>query len=397
VGIIHDTSENLDTVAITSPGSDIAGLSFQEQHQMHQAIANTWRRLAAYHGVQISIRTLTQRRPYDMDRLLDSFDNSYLPDVLVPQAQIVQQETGIDPEELYKLGKITREELRDWRLNRLNVGEVYDEVDDRGRQVEMITFITVRRDKRVRKAAKSRRAKKLTDREAQRLQIIRLAREVMEGLERGSVRDPQLLDREGCLRFLEGVRSTEKRNSETADAFMPTSSQLSRDHPQFGIYSTPEAFVTDTTGHITLMITGLPKEIETNLIPRIFSEAQVEWLTVTTLAETASGRVEYIGFNWVANILNDGLDAAGLSRIGRKTERRREDIEAQQAEVADQGHLIYLTPLVTVSHVDPEALEDAAVEAERVIRLIGCNSERAPAGFLAKQAALAGLTGSTNL
>lgn len=398
VGIMHNEAEHLDTVAIGSYGSDIPGMSVQEQYARHMQIADVIRRLASYRGIPITIRTDVLRRPYDLFDFDESLDNTHFPDVVVPSALIESELSGLDPETLFKQGKITKDELLFWRLNQLTVVEAREEISNRGSQVTMATFISVRRDPRVVKAARSNKRKPLSEKEAQRLLILRFAREVMEALERASVSEPRLFSREECIGFLEAARSSEPRDSgeitpEPSSGVIP----LSLEHPQYGMYVSKDSCVIDSTGHITIRIVGLTREIETNLIPRIFTEASVPWLNLCSISETASGQTEYFGINWLANIMDDFVGALGVSRVGQKTTMRREALETEQRDLANQGHIVYLNSLVTVSHTDPELLEDAAVEVERVIRGIGFTPERVKGRYLVWRATLASLTCATGL
>jgi hypothetical protein len=149
----------------------------------------------------------------------------------------------------------------------------------------------------------------------------------------------------------------------------------------------------DRTGTAVLRITKFPKQIPPNMMPRLFTDSGVRWVTRTLVGETTSGNKEYFGLTWISFILEDILDALGLNRTGKRTQRRKEALDTRASELDEQAHVEYFNAYLAAAGTDEAQLNLDVEELIRTVANVGGEAQRVPGRSRQVRAALTAVTG----
>lgn len=378
VGLIHNRRSDTDSILISGSGSDIAALSIRDQYDRQMQIAETIKKVAGYKGLTAEIGFVIRRRPYDIVEFDISSDHNVSPDILVPASAELVHTSGMNPEQLYKQGRIGKEELRRARLNEILV-QSRAEVQTHGHNVAMITVITIKRDNRLRSAARKKGAKLLAPKETYSLKIVQLAEEACVFLEQASVRETQILDKQECEDYVRetwdvaGLDDYRKARIYGTDA---GTDDEPLHYPQIRIRTGHNSCVFDQTHHAIIRISKLPKEIEPNLMPRLFSDPAVRWLSRSLVSETGTGDAEYRLLGTFTALYENILAGFGIVRYGPKTVKQQTALEDRRQEISDQEHAEYFNIYLAAANQDPEALEQDIDQLFRAVNGIGARAER---------------------
>ncbi len=371
IGLIYNTVTGTDSIVIASSGSDIAGMSLMGMHDAQEVIASVIRRIANYSGLTAEVSFGYRRRPYSTSEIRVAYDQNAYPDILVPAALVPMAKTGQTLEELYEQGLVSKEDVRRARLGAI-VAESIALANIEGCDVDMVAVITIQRPPLLRSAAKGKA--EVTPREALRTTIVDMALDVCDALKRATVHNPHILDQLECEDYLRAAwdvagleayrEERDQHIASEAEGMAPLY------HPQFGIYTDNSSCVTDQTGHVTVRLTQLPRDIVPNLMPALFSDSGVRWPSVSVIGESTTGNAEYLRTSWFASIFDSVLDSLGFE-FGPKTRNRRESLDARQEELAAKGHTEYFDVYLSAASDDPEELEADLARLLGVAKSVG--------------------------
>jgi hypothetical protein len=396
-GLIHNVRSGTDSLVITGDGSRIAAMDPDEQSDHQEIIADEIRRIAGYKGITATVSMVLRRRPSNPVLFDQNQDRHAFPDHVMPEALVAMARTNKSADELYADGEITREQLRDYRLHRINVAQNRASYETDGSSVDMAMVITIKRSARLIRADKRKHGKPLEAAEVRRERLVQLAESMGDALVRASVANPHVLNAEECADYLRSAWDVADLSDYYRARLRPqdnaTSDAVSLYQPQHAIYAKNGVCVMDRTGHAVVRITKLPKQIPPNMMPRLFTDSGVRWVTRTMVGETTTGNSEYYGFTWLGFILEDILDALGLHRTGRKTQRRKETLDSNASQIDEQAHIEYFNGYLATAGVDEVQLNLDVEELIRTVANIGGQAQRVPGGSRQARATLTAVTG----
>lgn len=375
-GLVYTKPMSTDSVIITGDGSDIAGLSLQEQANRAEWIAEEIRRNVSYEGLEVTTSMVFSRRPLDMIDVLAVQNASMHPNVLWPEALLVLAENpGRSADDLYKAGLLTRQQLRDYRLHKVNVVQARALLGERGMTPIMAYVITVNRSTRLQAAEPKRRGqgKPLDESELRFEKIIQIAQASSDALRKAGVGNPRVLtprQAEAYLRVWDvaGLPSFFERQLEETGHGLH--------HPEHAIMAQSDVAVFDQTGHATVRLTVPPQHVTPNTMPQLVTQSEVPWLTRTIVCESTTGKWEYRGTYFLGNLVDILMSVFSGIRPGAKSIRRRQKLDAAEERIADESHILYLNVFESCAHDDPKVLEMYVDMLQREIRSIGGKSER---------------------
>lgn len=402
-GLIHNLLDTTDSLVIRGDGSSIAAEEPQRQYDLQEMLAEELRRIAGYQKLTATVGFTLRRRPTSQLMFDANQDSHAHPDVVIPEAIVKAHETGKTVDELYAAGEITRQELRDYRLHVIDVAQARSSFMDEGCSVDMVAVITIKRSSRLAMAARSG-GKPLEANELRRERIVQLANSMLDALGRAGVGNPIILNPDQCRDYLRSAWDVNslpeyygQRVAAESQSQLPiqhreeVSSSRSKlrfwarpkavaesvplYHPQHSIQVNDNICVMDDTGHAVVRLTKLPAKIYPWTMHDLFTHSDVRWISRTLASETTTGTREYLGLTWLSKIQDDVMSVVpGL--WGKKTELKRERLDAQTSRIANEGHIEYFNCFVAVANSDPELLELDVEEVLRAVNNIGGRAER---------------------
>lgn len=375
-GLVYTESMSTDSIILTGDGSDIAGLSLQEQASRAEQIAEEIRRNVSYEGLEVTTSMVFLRRPKDMIDVLAMQNMSMHPNVLWPEALLVLAENpGRSADDLYRVGLLTRQQLRDYRLYQINVVQTRSMLAEQGMTTTMAYVVTIGRSTRLRAAEPKRRSqgKPLDESELRFEKIIQIAQSSRDALRKAGVGNPRVLTPRQAEAYLRGWDVAglpsffERQLEETGHGLH---------HPEHAIMAQSDVAVFDQTGHATVRLTALPQYITPNTMPQLVTQSEVPWLTRTIVCESTTGKWEYRGTYFLGNLVDIMMGVFNGIRPGAKTIRRRQKLDTAEERIADESHILYLNVFESCAHDDPKVLEMYVDALQSEIRRIGGRSER---------------------
>lgn len=410
VGLGHNTyAGHTDSILVYGSGSSIATLGPNEAEARITQLEHEFRRIAAWHGLSAKVGTTVRRRPYSMLQFEEILGSEMHPDVLVPEALVIMQQPehrGKSADELYRLGVLTREQLRYLRVHQITCVEARQDVAQNGADIDMIISVTIPRSARLQAA--ERKAKLLDVKEMRHERIVRLGESLLAAARRASVVDPRILDQEEWGTFLrkawdavdlaeyydQMIHQTTEEATSTGN-IEDESRRIPLWHPQIGIYATDKVAVFDHTNHAVLRITKMPREIAPDTMDGLFSSMPIRLLSRTLASEPVKGTREYYGLNFLSAIADSIMESTSLW-FGTRTVRRRERLASEEERVANESHILYMNVFLGLVHEDPEELELLVEAVQSELAVYECQSERVTGETRVVRAALtAGTTIAT--
>lgn len=390
VGLGYNTRERTDSIVFLGSGSDISTKDEATQFAMIEAFASAVRRMS--HGSRVPITLIARPRDADVQEFDTAVAWSHHPDAVIPFATEVcvehHSETGewISPEQLYSRGLITKEQERWRRLHDLAVARSRVAHQVHGRETDFAVVITVKRDPKANKAARSWKPQPLDPKAVRQLPLTRIMKIAHVALQNLGVEGLRLLDRQEMEKFCAD-------RMPLSDELQEVDTGVSNHHPQLNILASRDAVVEDGVMYATYRVEEMPTQLFSDSIARLFTLTSPT-VSLAVRGENTRGSGEARWLYWITSLF-DGL--TGDMRLGKSITHSRAQLEEISDRIADTRDVQRMTILLRLAGTDAEQFVEDADTLVREAAGLGFMLELVPGSSLQYQAKLVATTGMASI